>query len=224
MPIYNQCTQKAGQLIHRHPVDAGAARIRPNTLRRSQKVPAFAHQLHQAARSWALVSDAKYHYNFWRPITSIRNGDIDGNPATDREATWQPIDNTPMHPEYPCAHCILSGTVSGVIKAALGTVDIPEIAITSATASGVAHRWTNLTAFTEEVANGRIWAGFHYRFLNSRRHGYGAADRRIRCEERDAASRDEFTLNEAQHCDAGSFHKRIPAIARDVARTQRMSR
>ena len=34
------------------------------------------------------VFDAKYHYNFWRPITAIRNGDIDNNPATDREATW----------------------------------------------------------------------------------------------------------------------------------------
>jgi hypothetical protein len=110
------------------------------------------------------VFDAKYHYNFWRPITSIRNGDIDGNPATDREATWQPIDNTPMHPEYPCAHCILSGSVAGVIKAVLGTEAIPEIAITSPTAPGVTHRWTNLTAFTEEVANARIWAGFHYRF------------------------------------------------------------
>src|SRR5216683_4168990 len=41
------------------------------------------------------VLDAKYHYNFWRPITAIRNGDIDGNPATDSEATWQPIANTP---------------------------------------------------------------------------------------------------------------------------------
>ena len=110
------------------------------------------------------VFDAKYHYNFWRPITSIRNGDMDSNPATDREATWQPIDNTPMHPEYPCAHCILSGSVSGVIKAALGTEDIPEIAITSQAAPGVTHRFTNLTAFTDEVANGRIWAGFHYRF------------------------------------------------------------
>jgi len=110
------------------------------------------------------VFDAKYHYNFWRPITSIRNGDIDGNPATDREAAWQPIDNTPMHPEYPCAHCILSGSVAGVIKAVLGTEDIPEVAVTSPTAPGVTHRWSKLTAFTDEVANARIWAGFHYRF------------------------------------------------------------
>ena len=58
------------------------------------------------------VFDAKYHYEFWRPITAIRNGDIDGNPATERDATWQPIDNTPMHPEYPCAHCIISGAVA----------------------------------------------------------------------------------------------------------------
>jgi PAP2 superfamily len=110
------------------------------------------------------VLDAKYHYNFWRPITAIRNGDIDGNPATERMATWQPIANTPMHPEYPCAHCIQSGSVAGVVKAVLGTTDIPEIAMTSPTAAGVTHRWTSMTAFTEEIANARIWAGFHYRF------------------------------------------------------------
>jgi len=121
------------------------------------------------------VFDAKYHYNFWRPITSIRNGDIDDNPATEREATWQPIDNTPMHPEYPCAHCILSGTVAGVIKTALGSADIPEVALTSPTARGVTHRFTNMTAFAEEVANARIWAGFHYRF--STRVGTGMGNR-----------------------------------------------
>jgi PAP2 superfamily len=110
------------------------------------------------------VLDAKYHYNFWRPITAIRNGDIDGNPATDRDATWQPIAPTPMHPEYPCSHCIHSGAVAGVVKAVLGTVDFPEVAETSPTAPGVTHRWTNLMALTDEVANARIWAGFHYRF------------------------------------------------------------
>jgi hypothetical protein len=25
-----------------------------------------------------VAADAKYHYEFWRPITAIRNGDIDG--------------------------------------------------------------------------------------------------------------------------------------------------
>jgi hypothetical protein len=110
------------------------------------------------------VLDAKYHYNFWRPITAIRNGDIDNNPATDREATWQPIAPTPMHPEYPCSHCIQSGVVAGVIKTVLGSEDIPEVALTSPFTPGVTHRWTNLTALTDEVANARIWAGFHYRF------------------------------------------------------------
>ena len=110
------------------------------------------------------VFDAKYHYNFWRPITAIRNGDIDGNSATELEATWQPIAATPMHPEYPCAHCIASGTVAGVIQAALGSTLIPEIAVTSPTAPGVTHRFSDMTVLTQEVANARIWAGFHYRF------------------------------------------------------------
>jgi hypothetical protein len=110
------------------------------------------------------VLDAKYHYNFWRPITAIRNGDNDGNPATDSDSIWQPLANTPMHPEYPCSHCIQSGSVAAVVKAVLGGADIPEVALTSPATPGVTHRWTNMTAFTEEIANARIWAGFHYRF------------------------------------------------------------
>src|SRR5229473_811531 len=85
------------------------------------------------------VFDAKYHYEFWRPITAIRNGDIEGNPATELEATWQPIDNTPMHPEYPCAHCIQSGAAVAVIESVLGSTDIPEVSMTSSTAPGVIH-------------------------------------------------------------------------------------
>ena len=73
-----------------------------------------------AADAFIAVFDAKYHYDFWRPITAIRNGDIDDNPATELDATWQPIDNTPMHPEYPCAHCISSAAVASVIEARAG--------------------------------------------------------------------------------------------------------
>jgi hypothetical protein len=114
--------------------------------------------------AYIAVFDAKYRYEFWRPITAIRNADIDGNPDTDIEVTWQPIDNTPMHPEYPCAHCIQSGAAAGVVEALLGSKDIPEVSITSLTLPGVTHRWTNLDAFATEIANARIWAGFHYRF------------------------------------------------------------
>jgi len=110
------------------------------------------------------VFDAKYHYEFWRPITAIRNGDQDDNTGTERDATWQPIDNTPMHPEYPCAHCIVSGAVASAIETLLGTPEVAEIAMTSPTAPGVTHRWTNIRAYNEEVSYARIWAGFHYRF------------------------------------------------------------
>jgi hypothetical protein len=110
------------------------------------------------------VFDAKYHYEFWRPVTAIRNGDIDDNPSTERDAAWQPIDATPMHPEYPCAHCIESAAVAGVVQAVFGTAEIPEVSMTSPTAPGVIHRWTNVRAFTDEVSQARIWSGFHYRF------------------------------------------------------------
>jgi hypothetical protein len=36
--------------------------------------------------------------------------------------------------------------------------------MTSSTAPGVIHHWTNLGVFADEVVNARIWAGFHYRF------------------------------------------------------------
>jgi len=116
------------------------------------------------ADAYIAVMEAKYHYEFWRPITAIRNGDIDGNPLTESDPTWQPIDTTPMHPEYPCAHCIGSSALATVVETLLGTADIPEIVMTSPSAPGVTHRWTNIRAYTDEVSQARIWAGFHYRF------------------------------------------------------------
>jgi hypothetical protein len=50
------------------------------------------------ADSLIAVFDVEYHYEFWRPVTAIRNDDIDDNPATERDAAWQPLDAAPMHP------------------------------------------------------------------------------------------------------------------------------
>jgi hypothetical protein len=114
--------------------------------------------------AYIAVFDAKYKYELWRPLTAIRNGDNDGNDKTERDASWQPIDATPAHPEYPCAHCIASGAAAAVIASVMGGKPLPELTLTSNTMPGVTHRWSDLNAFTDEVANGRIWAGFHYRF------------------------------------------------------------
>ena len=54
------------------------------------------------------IADAKLHYNFWRPVTAIRNGELDGNPATAPDTGWEPLITTPNHPEYPCGHCIFA--------------------------------------------------------------------------------------------------------------------
>ena len=110
------------------------------------------------------VFDAKYHYEFWRPITAIRNGDEDNNPATERDATWEPLGPTPMHPEYPCAHCIVAGAAGSVMEAVFGTGTLPEFTLTTPTAPGVTHRWTRLQDYIDEPSNARIWSGIHYRF------------------------------------------------------------
>src|SRR5580692_251146 len=47
------------------------------------------------ADAYIAVFDAKYIFNFWRPITAIRNGDIDGNDVTVREPDWEPLVDTP---------------------------------------------------------------------------------------------------------------------------------
>jgi hypothetical protein len=118
------------------------------------------------ARADGLIAafDANYRYEFWRPVTAIRNGDIDDNPAIERDAAWQPFEATPMHPEYPCAHCIESASLAGLVQAVFGTAEMPDVSMTNPTAPGVTHHWTNIRAFVDEVSQARIWAGFHYRF------------------------------------------------------------
>lgn len=109
------------------------------------------------------VFDAKYHYNFWRPVTAIRNGDIDGNDATERDASWTPFINTPMHPEYPCAHCIVSGAIGTVIEADVANATGSVFSTNSPTANNAKRTWMKMEEFMAEVANGRIYDGVHFR-------------------------------------------------------------
>lgn len=109
------------------------------------------------------VFDAKYTYNFWRPVTAIRNGDVDGNDATERDPSWTPFIDTPMHPEYPCAHCIVSASLGAVLQAELGSGPVPAMSSASSTAGGAVRTWKSVDEFVQEVAVARIYDGVHYR-------------------------------------------------------------
>lgn len=116
-----------------------------------------------ASDAFIAVFDGKYAYNLWRPITAIRNADTTNNPATPREAAWLPLGTTPMHPEYPCAHCIVASAVSNVLQSVVGN-EVGEITLTSPTAPGITRKWTRLQEYSDEVSDARVYAGFHYRF------------------------------------------------------------
>ena len=104
------------------------------------------------------VFDAKYTFNFWRPVTAIRNADGDA-----RDSAWTPFIDTPMHPEYPCAHCILSASLGAVLRAEIGDGPAPKLSSSSSTAFGAIRTWNTVDDFMQEVALARIYDGVHYR-------------------------------------------------------------
>ncbi len=116
-----------------------------------------------ATDAFIAVFDAKYAYDFWRPITAIRNGDLDGNDATVRDAGWTPLLETPLHPEYPCAHCITAAAIGTVLESQFGAGLVPRITMTSPTAPGVTRSWVRIWDYVREVENARVWGGIHYR-------------------------------------------------------------
>jgi len=114
------------------------------------------------ADAYIAIFDAKYTYNFWRPVTAIRNGDMHGNSAIERDPAWEPIIPTPMHPEYPCAHCITQCAAATVLETFFGDA-IPAVKLTSTTAPGVTRSFVKLSDYVAEVINARIYDGVHYR-------------------------------------------------------------
>jgi hypothetical protein len=114
------------------------------------------------ADSYISMMDGKYAYNLWRPITAIRNAVADGNPATEPDATWEPLlGNTPPHPEYPCGHCLSAGAVGAVIAAEFGA-NAPSIVL--AEKDTLLRRFDTPREYIDDVSESRLLGGVHYRF------------------------------------------------------------
>src|SRR5207237_1766873 len=77
------------------------------------------------ADAYFAVWDAKYTYNFWRPVTAIRAADADGNPDTAADPAWAPFLATPAHPSYNSGHSGISGAAAAVLAAFFGSDAVP---------------------------------------------------------------------------------------------------
>jgi hypothetical protein len=104
--------------------------------------------------------DSKYHYQFWRPITAIRND------PTAPDPTWSPLVTTPNHPEYPSAHGCVTSALSAVLAHALGT-DIIDVTIPGAqggaTTLTTSRHFATVQELNNQIIDARVWIGFHYR-------------------------------------------------------------
>lgn len=76
---------------------------------------------------------------------------------------WEPFIDTPLHPEYPCAHCITSASVGTVLESEFGTGAVSVLVMTSCAAPGVIRKWTRIRDWEYEVSAARVYGGIHYR-------------------------------------------------------------
>jgi len=110
---------------------------------------------------------AKFHYNYWRPITAIRNGAADGNDATQPDPAWTPLLGTPNFPEYPCGHCTVAAAAAEVMTAETGPRPAGGVRVSSQaiplSAVQVLPSWDE---WAQQVSDSRIYGGVHYRFSN----------------------------------------------------------
>ena len=137
----------------------------------------LAHELTTAenARLFALLNlsfadgviafyDAKYTYNFWRPVTAIRAAATDGNPDTDADPNWLPeVGNTTPDPSYPGAHAVIATAGAEVLISFFREHNF-DFSVTSEVMPGVERSFTSFKAAAEEAKQSRLFAGVHFPF------------------------------------------------------------
>ena len=131
------------------------------------------------------VFDAKYAYNFWRPVTAIRNGDLDGNDATDRDPGWTAVHRhadaprvsvRPLHRvRRPWAPCSQPRSAPG---------PRPRSAPPAPPPGGAVRTWTSVDDFTQGGRGGAHLRRRALPQLDRGGHRDGQEDRRAGGEER----------------------------------------
>jgi hypothetical protein len=123
------------------------------------------------ADGYVAMVATKNHYNYWRPVTAIQNGDTDGNPDTSGNPNWTPLRPTPPNQDYASGHSIEGGVGAEVLKQFFGTdqVSFQDCGVmlpagsTCSDPSPVLRSYTSFSQAATENAYSRILIGFHFR-------------------------------------------------------------
>lgn len=139
---------------------------------------AMAHDLAlvEAARLFALLNlaladagiacwDAKYAYEWWRPVTAIREAEADDNPATVADPGWTPLIATPPFPEYVSGHSTFSAAAATVLAAVHGS-DRFDFVLESESLFGASRRFQAFSEAATEAGLSRIYGGIHFSSAN----------------------------------------------------------
>ena len=115
--------------------------------------------------------EAKRHYNFWRPVTAIREGDTDGNAATAGDPAWTPLVPTPPITDHDSGDSTEGGAAAEVLRLffhddaiAFSICSFTLLSGSRCNEPGAIFR--SFASFSEaEAENGvsRILVGFHFR-------------------------------------------------------------
>jgi hypothetical protein len=118
----------------------------------------------------------KYYWNFWRPVTAIREAASDGNPATAADPNWLPLFDpsvpvsgpplvTPGFPDHPSGHGCVSGATVYALKAFFGTDKVSFTATSNkcSPAPCPPRSFQRFSQALKEIIDARVWGGIHFR-------------------------------------------------------------
>jgi membrane-associated phospholipid phosphatase len=139
---------------HWNSIARGVAASRGNTLEQNARLFAL---LNVAMADAAICAwDAKYAFDFWRPVTAIR--------AT-VDPAWNSLIVTPPFPDYVSGHSTFSGAASKVLAMFYGT-DTLTFSTGSDFLPGVIRTFDAFSAAAAEAAVSRLYGGIHFRSAN----------------------------------------------------------
>jgi hypothetical protein len=131
------------------------AAARGNTLEENARLFAL---LNIAMADAAICAwDAKYTFDFWRPVTAIG--------FAEPELNWQSFIVTPPFPDYVSGHSTFSGAGATVLTLFYKTDDLP-FTTGSDFLPGVYRTFSTCLAGAQEAVVSRLYGGIHFRSAN----------------------------------------------------------